>query len=220
MTFDVPSSHYIGRGEVEWVRNYEAFSICRECKGGTIFIIKLKSYAFRDLVGKAEYWSGNAHHNDAFEVAGFISLKDRVTNEPPAHMPDDIAQVYREGATCASVECFNAAATMFRLCVDIATKPLLPEEAAGDPQPTKHERRNLKPRIEWLLKHQRLPVELGDLLENLREDGNDGAHAGTLSQADADDVADFTHLLLQRLYTDPARLTLARERRETRRAPR
>ncbi|MBO9519771.1 MAG: DUF4145 domain-containing protein [Porphyrobacter sp.] len=142
-----------------------------------------------------------------------------MTNEPPEHVPNDIAKIYREGAVCASVECYNASATMFRLCVDLVTKPLLPEQGETSvDQPNGHQRRNLKPRIEWLLEQGKLPRELSELLDNLREDGNDGAHEGTLGAADVDDIADFTNLLLQRLYTDPARLKLATERRGQRRA--
>ena len=53
----------------------------------------------------------------------------------------------------------------------------------------------------------------------IREDGNDGAHAGTLTKADADDLVDFTIALLERLITEPKKLELAKERRETRRTP-
>jgi hypothetical protein len=42
------------------------------------------------------------------------------------HLPANIENAFSEGAGCLSIECFNAAATMFRLCVDLATRPLLP----------------------------------------------------------------------------------------------
>jgi hypothetical protein len=51
----------------------------------------------------------------------------------------------------------------------------------------------------------------------VREDGNDGAHDGTLGKEDAEDLLDFTTALLERIYTEPERLRLAQERREKRR---
>lgn len=219
VTFDVKGSNKVGTDGTDWCHIFEAFSVCRHCKKGTIFVIRLQEYAISSAVLRSEYWI-NAHLNDGFRVSGIISLKDRVQNTPPEHVPDEIAQIYREGSACASIECFNAAATMYRLCLDLVTKPMLPDEDADGlvPQPSRHQRWNLKPRIEWLLEHGKLPRDLSDLLDNLREDGNDGAHAGTLGQADVDDVADFTNLLLQRIYTDPVRLRIATERREARRA--
>lgn len=52
----------------------------------------------------------------------------------------------------------------------------------------------------------------------MKEDGNDGAHAGTLSREETEDLLDFSVTLLERMYTEPARLRLAKERREERRA--
>ncbi len=220
ITFDVHARNQIGGLEYGWVSYFETFGVCRDCHASTVHVVRLREIAGKTVVLKDAFWSGDNHLNDLMEVRGFISLKDRVAFQPPEHIPDQIAAIYREGATCTSVECFNAAATMFRLCLDLATKPLLPDPAdPAVPQPTKYQRWNLKPRIEWLLEQRLLPGELAEVLDNLREDGNDGAHAGTLGSEDAADVADFAYLLLERLYTDPQRLKLARERREQRRAP-
>jgi hypothetical protein len=51
----------------------------------------------------------------------------------------------------------------------------------------------------------------------IREDGNDGAHQGTLTKEDAEDLLDFTTALLERLFTEPRRLEIAQERRKERR---
>jgi hypothetical protein len=64
------------------------------------------------------------------------------------------------------------------------------------------------------------PFELEpDNRRPLKDDGNDGAHAGTLTKADAVDLLDFTFELLERLYTERKRLELAAVRREERRKP-
>ncbi len=62
-----------------------------------------------------------------------------------------------------------------------------------------------------------LPIALKDLAQCIREDANDAAHTGNLDKADAEDVLDFTTVLLERLYTEPRRLELAEERRKARR---
>ena len=220
ITFDVSAHNRLPGLEYGWVSSFEAFAVCRNCDRSTVFRIELTDVNVKADVLSKDFWFKAKHLNDHFRVMGFVSLKDRVLFEPPEHVPEHLAAIYREGATCASVECFNAAATMFRLCVDLATKPLLPHPEQEDvAQPNKHQRFNLKARVEWLLERGTLPPEMAEVIDHLRENGNDGAHDGTLDSDDAADVADFANLLLQRLYTNPARLALARDRREQRRAP-
>jgi len=76
-------------------------------------------------------------------------------------VPPNIANVFREAATCLTVECWNAAGTMFRLCVDLATRPLLPkEEVKGLNAKT---RRDLGLRLPWLFDNDKLPPGLREL---------------------------------------------------------
>jgi hypothetical protein len=106
---------------------------------------------------------------------------------------------------------------MFRACVDLATRPLLPE---GDLDGLNSRvRRDLGLRLPWLFKNGLLPKDLAGLSSCIREDGNDGAHQGTLTREDAEDLLDFTRSLLERLYTEPGKLLAAGERREKRRQP-
>ena len=116
---------------------------------------------------------------------------------------------------CLAVSCNNAAGTMFRLCIDIVTRQMLPEEDEHDLNA--RNRRNLGLRLPWLFDHGSLPESLRELSTCVWEYGNDGAHAGTLTSEDAEDLLDFTCLLLERIYTEPARLRLAEARRHERR---
>jgi hypothetical protein len=150
-------------------------------------------------------------------VRGFISLKDSIQTQPPEHLPQDIATAFREGATCLAVECFNAAGTMFRLCIDLATRPLLPEEELDGL--TRKIRRDLGLRLPWLFDNSKLPSDLRELSSCIKDDGNDGAHAGTLKKEDAEDLLEFASAFLERLYTEPEKLRLAKERRDDRRSP-
>jgi hypothetical protein len=169
--------------------------------------------------------------NNFFAIEYFVSLKDQHHAQCPAHVPKTIKSVFDEGATCLAVNCFNAAGTMFRLCVDIATRELLPPRPTpatptapvAPPAPvtglTEHIRRTLKPRIDWLLDNHLLPEALRDLSTCIREDGNDGAHAGTLTKADAENLLEFTSILLERLYTEKQNVIIATKRRDARRNP-
>ena len=107
---------------------------------------------------------------------------------------------------------------MFRLCVDLVTKSMLPAEDAPALGLNARTRRDLGLRIPWLFESGRLPEALKDLSSCIKDDGNDGAHAGNLSEADVADLLDFSAALLERIYTEPERLRLAKERREARRS--
>jgi hypothetical protein len=102
------------------------------------------------------------------------------------------------------------------LCVDLATRSMLPsEEVEGLNAKV---RRDLGLRLPWLFDKGLLPATLKELSSCIKEDGNDGAHAGTLKKSDAEDLLDFTAALLERMYTEPERLRLAQERRDARRS--
>jgi hypothetical protein len=99
---------------------------------------------------------------------------------------------------------------------DLATKSMLPELQDGN-SPSYKIRRNLGLRLPWLFEQKKLPDALHELSLCIKEDGNDGAHEGTLKKEDAEDILDFTVALLSRLYTEPERLRLAKLRRDKRR---
>jgi hypothetical protein len=107
---------------------------------------------------------------------------------------------------------------MFRLCVDLVTRPLLPDPSnTAVAQPSSKQRRDLGLRLPWLFDNRLLDVSLKELAKCIREDGNDGAHAGNLSREDTEDIMDFTTTLLERLVTEPKRLAQAEVRRNARR---
>lgn len=214
ITFDVLSSN-IFKVSYGWQNWYEAFCVCRKCLTSTIFVLveKPDSHKFVQHRGLMQL-AGVL--NDLIAVDGYISQKDAAALPPPDFLPVGLSAAFNEGATCVAVGCFNAAATMFRLCVDIATKVILPKEER--PGLNHRVRRDLGLRLSWLFDNGILPLALKELSSCIKEDGNDGAHVGNLTQADADDLYDFCFMLLERLYTEPQRLTQAKERREARRA--
>jgi len=148
-------------------------------------------------------------------IEGYISLKDTAISKPPEYIPDNLDRVFREGAACMAIGCFNAAGTMFRLCIDLTTRAMLPEGEVEGLNSTV--RRNLGLRLPWLFENRILPETLRELSSCVKDDGNDGAHEGTLTKEEAEDLLDFTYVFLERIYTEPKRLQLAKERREARR---
>lgn len=196
----------------EKVYEYEVYCVCRECRKTTMFLCRprqvnktLDGYNWANL---------NLNLRDVAEIGRTISPADLAVEEPPEFLPEHINNAYEEGAKCLAIGCYNAAATMFRLCLDYATKDLVPD---GEQGPAQKIKRSLGLRMEWLFDNHLLPESLRELAECVKDDGNDGAHEGILDKAAAEDLEDFAYLFLERLYTEPQRLVEARARREQRR---
>lgn len=197
-----------------WKHRYEAFCVCRNCMRTTTFVLAQKSIEDKKYVNNGlTQLAGTV--NQYMNIEGYVGHKNLNTNQPPEHVPDAISKCFREGSACYGIECYNAAAAMFRLCVDLATRPMLPKEEA--PGLNSRVRRDLGLRLPWLFENKKLPDDLNELASCIKDDGNDGVHRGTLAKEDAEDLLDFTVALLRRLYTEPERLKIAEKRRENRR---
>jgi len=223
MTFQLLADTFVGtkldyaRGTAYTKQLVEAFALCPHCKKSTVFLLgTVHGTGVKPMQGQSVAQLPGAV-NEHFNIEGYISLKDMFGTSPPDHLPEGIDAAFREGATCVAVGCPNAAGTMFRLCIDLATSPMLPPpEAHGGP--TSKQRRDLGLRLPWLFENKLLPEDLHGLASCIKEDGNDGAHRGTLSTEDVEDLKDFTVELLERLYTQPERLKIAAKRRDERRS--
>ncbi len=200
--------------EYNWKYWFEAFCLCRSCNRSTTFVLYQKNSSDKDEINKGLAKLSRAV-NQYMGIQGYISLKDTASTKPPEHVPENIDAAFREGAACMSIDCFNAAGTMFRLCIDLSTRPMLPEgEAKGLNSGV---RRNLGLRLPWLFDNGILPEALRALSSSIKDDGNVAAHEGALNKEDAQDLLDFTYILLERIYTEPKRIQLAKERRVARR---
>lgn len=215
ITFDVGAANPY-RVDYGWQNWYEAFGICRHCGRTAIFVLSESGNGDYQYVHKVGLLKVEGALNKYVDVKGHISIKDSAFVDPPEFLPKDIESIFTEGATCLAVGCHNAAGTMFRLCVDLTTRSMLPTEDV--PGLNARTRRDLGLRLPWLFESGYLPESLKDLSSCIKEDGNDGAHAGNLSEADASDLLDFSAALLERIFTEPERLRLAKERRDVRRA--
>lgn len=219
ITFDLESSVHV-ETNYNWQRIDEAFCICRHCGRSTIFRLSQLRIEHNQILEHATLDKLPGSVNNFFRVENYVSQKDKAPIRSPEHLPKHVEAVFNEGTKCLAINCYNAAGTMFRLCLDLATKSFLPALEEDAPGLNSKTRRDLGLRLPWLFNNGKLPAELKDLSDCIKEDGNDGAHAGTLTEPDARDILDFTYELLERIYTEPKRIELAKERRAARRAQR
>jgi hypothetical protein len=214
MTHDLLNS-ISTRYEFGWKRYYEVFCVCRACKRASIFTLSQHESAGTEILSKTRPEELKYAVNRVLDIIGYISLKDEINVEVPEYLPKEIESAFLEGAQCLSINCPNASATMFRLCIDLATKPMLPQ--MDEEGLTQNIRRSLGLRLKWLFENNKLPMALKELAQCIKEDGNDGAHKGSLAKEDAEDIQDFTKILLERLFTEIKRIEIAEERRKIRR---
>ncbi|WP_447962591.1 DUF4145 domain-containing protein [Nitrospira sp. Ecomares 2.1] len=212
MTFDLISQWPVDR-TYDWKTYLEVFCICRRCSKSTTFLVSQ-----RELDGERYIEKGlpalDFSANKIVDVERYISLRDTAAEMPPEHIPEEIEAPFKEGSACFSIGCYNAAATMFRLCIDLSTRSMLPDMREGLNSTI---RKSLGLRLPWLFDNSMLPEALRELSTCIKDEGNDGAHQGTLTKEDAADILDFTFVLLERLYTEPVRIQKANERRVARR---
>lgn len=216
ITFDLMAAH-LSHVEYSWQKWFAAFCVCRNCDKTVVYVLSQIDASQKDYLRNTGLPDLKGSVNNYFKIEGFVGLKDFVRAHPPEHIPANIKTAFEEGATCMAVNCYNAGATMFRLCIDHATNGLLP--AVNENGLNRQIRRSLGLRLPWLFDNGLLPEALRELSACIKEDGNDGAHEGTLKKEDAEDILDFAVMLLERLYTEPERLKLAQIRRDKRRVP-
>lgn len=222
ITFDLTQAAIIEQQNTRqnW---YEAFCVCRQCSRSTIFTLAQAEYGY-DYVQKTGLINIPGSVNRFVDIKGYISLKDLMKIEPPEHIPNDISVIFHEGATCLSLDCNNAACTMFLLCIDKATKELLPKSDVSELNDEIRCKLNL--RLSWLFDNGYLPEVLRNLSTCIKDNNDDsynddsyhGLCHGLWFATDAEDLLDFTCILLERIYTEPERLKVAQERRDQRHA--
>jgi hypothetical protein len=201
---------------ISFFSNYEFFCVCSHCKVGTIFHCTNIDISTSQEIEKIGINNVSNSLNNYFNVDFYISIANESGISPPKEIPKNIKNVFIEGSKCLKVECINASATMFRLCVDLATRDLVPTENMDGVN--RFIREKLGPRLTWLFDNDKLPQDLRGLSDCIKEDGNDGAHEGNLTKEDAEDLLDFTTAILERLYSIPAQVKSAEERRAKRRS--
>lgn len=218
MTFDILADVYV-HTRFDWQHFHEVTSLCRRCDLPSIMLVKLHQSSLKGNFGtNGSITCIDTDIERAFKFERVISKADFAAKDTPEYLPEDIDRAFKEGTRCLAIDCHNAAAAMFRLCLDLATKARLPDEGTQG-GPNNYQRKNLAPRLEWLFEQKRLPEDLQELSTAVKDYGNDGAHDGTLDDNEADDLYDFAYAVLDRLYTQPERVAQMRARRDERKKP-
>jgi len=206
---------------------FQLFSICRACKMAVCIDATIK-----EEFGTPFLFNSNNQDQNIIEIYQklltenekdlstiFSSFKFRPilpkNGVPPEYLPKQIEDIFVEASKCLSVGCFNACAAMFRLCLDVVTKELIERYVVL--LPTREDKKSIHSRLNWIFKHNLLNKGLEELSRCIKDDGNDGAHDGSLTKDEAYDLLDFTYELLEQVYTQPERIRLANERRKQRR---
>ena len=162
---------------------------------------------------------GGKYANYVFELAKWVfEIPNR--RRCPEHVPAEVKRVFDEAATCAAIGTWDAAGTMFRKVLDVATRSITPKpDSPVDPRPSNWKTyKDLRLRLDWLFEYGLLSIALKDLSSCIHEDGNDAAHAvDGISEAEAEDLADFIENVLETLYTVPGQIADNRRRRDERR---
>lgn len=127
-----------------------------------------------------------------------LEILDQYPKAPPMEAPDGVSQAvqraFLQGLDNAVRRNSDAAASMFRKAIDIATREL-DQSLAG---------KVLAKRIDLLADAGRLTRDLQEWAHLIRLDGNQGAHDDVeLSTAEIAQLQDFTRLFLVYTFTLP-----------------
>ena len=195
---------------VNQIDNYDAELVCKcnHCKLLTVFRIAVWS-----MQKFAEAYKNDGHLNDKINSFTPIRIPISTVVSSPDHIPEKIKSVFDEGALCFANDCYNAAGAMFRASIEQALKGSFSEELNKSPQKLF----TLFSKVEYLNQCGLLSETLVELADCIREDGNDAVHECNVDANTAEDMQEFSVLILSKLYTEPAKLQLAKERREQRR---
>lgn len=197
MTFDVVAR--IVRTQDGWQNRYEVYCICRHCNHPTVFVLSERENADYEHMQKFGILKINGSLNKYLNVDGYVSAKDKSTVALPKVVPNEIGAIFEEASTCLAVGCYNAAGSMFRLCVDRATRSMLPEKHTEGL--TAQVRGDLGLRLGWLFDKGLLPDSLKELSSFIEDDGNDGAPANSQKRSDIEAAKDFTAVLLESIFS-------------------
>lgn len=210
---------------------WSLFSVCRACNNSMVINGTIPNKLRVSLTGmnspteKAlstikifveKYLNEEGFHvSDLFEKIVYSPVLPN-TEHPPEYLPAEVESIFKEAAKCFSIGCYNAAGAMFRLCLDMTTKHLVSQNSHLNP--SANDNKTIHNRLTWIFKNKIIADDLEELSRCIKDDGNDAAHDGTIGKVEASDLLDFTYELLERVYTQPERVKLAKVRRTERRA--
>jgi hypothetical protein len=145
-----------------------------------------------------------------------MSIPAKASLPTPADTPNPAAKFYEQGATAMAHDLYAAAGAMFRKCLESVTRTnaLLEKFVPkGDWQSFRNAR--LKTRITKLKELHAIPPALGDLVDVIKEEGDEGVHEDQLyNKENAEALHRFTETFLEQTFTIPAQIARVREKKK------
>ena len=197
-----------------WMGVWEAFCVCRRCHLATIFVLEQKSNAHPEIQDMGLAGLQEAA-NDHVRIHSYINVTN-FRKTLPLSTFQTLSRLH-----------FKKERRVWRSVVSMRRRPCFDCPWTSQPRgcsPAKPWRTwTIRPgisgrRLTWLFDNKKLPDALRELSSVVKDEGNTGAHDGTIDEASAEDLIDFTEKLLTHLYTEPEKIRLAQERRKQREA--
>ncbi|WP_414831845.1 DUF4145 domain-containing protein [Afifella sp. YEN Y35] len=144
-----------------------------------------------------------------------VHFPSEVTLEEPEHLPSKVASPFRQAISNISAENWDAAGTMVRKALDVATRDMARTRIGNEKRSETIVKLWLKKRIEALTSEGLLTVDLSDLAGVLKDGGDEAAHDDEpYSKEDAIRLVGYAQAFLTYAYTVPGMVAEVRERVE------
>ena len=192
VTFEIVGTRFVADGN-------NLFASCRKCHQGVVATIVYR--------GPAHSSTQRVNLLPARDYKLVNLIPKPASNQPPNHVPEAIAQDYKEAAASLLTQRYTAAGMMFRKVLQRATTALATAAELD------FQRIPLRDRIDQLADQHLITPAMRDWGHLIRLEGNSATHDEdeVFEQSDAEQMQAFTELFLIYAFTLPERVKLARE---------
>lgn len=188
----------VGESYIDEYRKREVSGACTDCRQISVY-----SWTSSDTIISANNMKGNIEY-DAYCLSDSPIRIATVAMEISEHVPDRIANLFREANECRQMTWYEASGAMYRKTLDVATKHIY----SHDPRlEGKVPAQALRVRIKSLGEMKILEEDIVELADVAALDGNDATHdVDPYTAEEAEALEDLTQDLIDRLFVRPARL--------------
>jgi len=179
--------------------NWEVIGACPDCGSASIYYFQLRAAGQQPM----SFTNGNIEGPHSTLASQSVRIAT-VPLELSVHIPSRIAGLFREANECRQMTWYEAAGSMYRKTLDVATKHIFTHDPRlADKNPANALRSRIKAMGELgILDHD--IVELADIVAL---DGNDAVHdEDPYTKEEAEALEDLTFDLLDRLFVRPAKI--------------
>ncbi|MCX2696697.1 DUF4145 domain-containing protein [Ochrobactrum chromiisoli] len=182
-------------------KNYEweVIGACTDCQQASVYLFRLRAIGESPMT----YTKGNIETNQS-SLAGTPIRIATTSMELSEYIPKRIAGLFREANECRQMTWYEAAGSMYRKTLDVATKHIF----SHDPRLAEKNPANaLRSRIKAMGEMGILEHDIVELADIVALDGNDAVHdEDPYTKEEAEALEDLTLDLLDRLFVRPAKI--------------